>query len=372
MKKRLIIILLFIIIFIIILLFLLVKKPKIKPIIKEKKTLELPEKEQKIIEKSIKQKIIISKKKAEEIDYDVFMAKINQKGQILWQKNFNNKFVDWAEFICQTNENNYLLLCRSYNINDLQDKFFVIKTDENGNLLWQKDFEEFYISEEKTQKIKDGFITIGRTLIGDKKEYEIYLSATDLDGNYLWTKNLGSKYFEWGYFVLMSDDGTYLIGEDINYPDINLDFYLKKKDINGKDLWMQSYGIKDLNKGYAIIPAIDAGYLLVGVSYLYGEEKSYAYILKIDNNGNKIWEKIFGDAGYNEIFSIVKDGSSGYILAGATNSKTTGLYDVYIIKTDIAGNLIWEKKYGGTGNDAVYWISNCNDGNFILAGVTQK
>lgn len=370
MKKILFFLFIIIILFLFFLLFFFSKKPKEQ--IKEKELIDLSEKEKKTIEKTIKEKIIVSMKKAEEIDYNIYMLKINPSGELLWQKTINNKLVDWAEFAFQTAENEIFLICRSYDINELQDRFYIIKADADGNLLWQKDFEEFFSSEEKTQKIKEGYITIGRAWTGEKKDYEVYISATDYDGNYLWTKNFGNKYYEWGYFVLISEDGTYLIGEDIDYPGLNSDFYLKKKDVSGMNLWLKSYGGDELNKGYSIISGIDNGYILTGVSYSFDEEKSVAYLLKVDSDGNKIWEKVFNGQGYNEIFSVAKDHNSGYFLTGTTNSKGAGLYDVYLIKTDVNGDKLWEKTFGDMGNDAAYHIYGCNDGNFILAGVTQK
>lgn len=371
MKKILFYVLIVIILILLVLLFFFSKKAV--KITKEKEVIELPEKEKKIIEKSIKEKIIISKKKTEVIDYDIYMLKINPAGTLLWQKNINNKFVDWAEFAFQTEGNEIFLICRSYDIDKLQDKFYIIKTDTNGILLWQKEFDEFFSDEEKIYNTKYGYITIGRTWTSEKKDYVVYISATDNDGNYLWIKNFGNKYYEWGYFVLISKDDAYLIGEDIDYPGFNFDFYLKKKDMSGKILWLRSYGIGELNKGYAIISGLDNGYILTGVSYSFNDEKSTAYLLKADDDGNKIWENIFKGAGYNEIFSITKDeNSKGYLLAGTTNSKGAGLYDVYLIRTDINGNKIWEKTFGSNGNDAAYHIFNCNDGNFIITGVTQK
>lgn len=347
---------------------------KSKEQINEKELIKLSEKGEKIIEKTIKERIIVSMKEVE-IDYNIYMLKVNPSGKLLWQKiiNINNKFVDWAEFVFQTVENEFFLICRSYDINELQDRFYIIKTDTDGNLLWQKDFEEFLSSEENTMKTKDGYITIGRVWTDERKNYEVYISATDYYGNYLWIKNLGNKYYEWGYFVLISEDGTYFIGEDIDYSETYFDFYLKKKNFSGMNLWMKSYGINELNKCYSIISGFDNGYILTGVSYLFNEEKSVVYLLKVDSNGNKIWKKIFNGEGYNEVFSIAKDhNSSGYFLVGTTNSKGAGLYDVYLIKIDVNGNKLWEKTFGDIGNDAAYHICACNDGNFILAGFTQK
>jgi hypothetical protein len=356
-----------IIILLIFLLFFILKKPaEVKKI---KETIELHEKEKKGI--TIKEKIVVSREKAEATDYNILLLKINSAGDLIWQKTYDNKFVDWAEFVFQTTGDDIFMICRSYDINDLQDKFFVIKTDKHGNLLWQKDFDDFFSSEEKTQKTKNGYITTGKTWTDEKNDYDVYVFATDYDGNYLWTKSFGNKYYEWGYFVLIAEDGTYLIGEDIDYPGFNNDFYLKKKDFSGKNLWLKSYGLYELNKGYAMIKGIDNGYILTGVSYLFKEDKSFAYLLKVDSDGNKVWEKVFKSNGYNEIFSIAPD-VDGYLLAGTIESKGDDLYNAYLIKTDINGNKVWEKTFGSNGNDAFYSVCRGNDNSFLLSGITQK
>ncbi|MBP7792826.1 MAG: hypothetical protein KA120_07175 [Candidatus Goldbacteria bacterium] len=371
MKKKLfifIIVILILIVLLFILFFMLQKPEKIK----KKGIIELPEKEQKIVEKSIKEKIIISGKKEKVTDYNVYFFKVTPSGGLLWQKSINNEFIDWAEFAFQTIENDIFLICRVYDINEMRDKFYVIKSDENGNPIWQKDFEDFFSNEEKIFKTKEGYLTIGRTLTNEKNDNNIYVSAADYNNNYLWIKNFGSKYYSWGNFTLISKDGAYLIGEDDDYPELNFDFYITKKDATGKNLWIKTYGINEADKGYSIMQGIDGGYVLTGVSYLFNDEKNVSYLIKIDDDGNIIWKRIFSGTGNDEIFCIAKDDDSGYLLAGTTDSDGAGLYDVYLLKTDLNGNELWKKTFGGNGNDAAYYITGCNDGNFIIAGVTQK
>jgi len=374
MKKKLFIYFLIIIIILILLLLLFFIPKKPKEIIKEKKIIELPEKEKKIIEKKVKErtireKIITSEEKFEVKDYNIYMLKINPLGELIWQKTIDNKFIDWAEFGFQTLENDIVLLCRSYDIENFQDRFYIIKTDEHGNLLSQIQLEDFNDPEQKT---KEGYITIGKMWTGERDNYEAYISSTDNSGIYLWLKNFSSRYYEWGYFVLMVKDSTYLIGEDIDYDGSSFDFYLRKKDMSGSEKWTKSYGEKGLNKCYSITTGLDDGYILVGTSYLFDKGKSVAYLLKVDEDGNKLWDRVYEGKGNNEVFSVAACGNSGYLFAGATNLKRTGNYDVYLLKTDIDGNKLWENTYGNGGNDAAYHIFNCNDGNFILVGVTQK
>ncbi len=374
MKKRLIIYIYSVIILIIflLLLFFILKKPKEK--IKEKEVIELPEKEKKIIEKKVKErtireKIITSEEKFEVKDYDIYIIKINPLGELIWQKTININYIDWAEYGFQTIDNNIYLICRSYNKDDMKDIFYIIKTDEHGNLLSQNQLEDF---NEPEQKTKEGNITIGKMWAGEGNIYELYISATDNNGEYLWLKNFGSRYYDWGYFVLITADSSYFIGDDNDYSASEFDFFIKKKDIAGKEIWTKSYGEKGLNKCYSIISGLDDGYVLSGTSYLIDRNKSVTYLLKVDEEGNKLWEKIYSGKGNNEVFSVAKCGTYYYFFAGTTNLKRAGNYDVYLLKTDINGNKLWENTYGNIGYDTAYHIFACNDSNYILIGTTQK
>jgi hypothetical protein len=137
-------------------------------------------------------------------------------------------------------------------------------------------------------------------------------------------------------------------------------------------LWIKTYGINEIDKGYSIMQGIDGGCVITGVSCFFNNEKNISYLIKIDDNGNIIWKRIFDGRGNDEIFCMAKDDDAGYLLAGTTDSDGTGLYDVYLLKTDVNGNELWKKTFGGGGNDAAYHITACNDGNFIIAGVTSN
>jgi hypothetical protein len=106
------------------------------------------------------------------------------------------------------------------------------------------------------------------------------------------------------------------------------------------------------------------------------------WILKIDSLGNKLWDKDFGGINYETLASLEQTLDGGYILAGYSNSgisgdKTeanVGLYDYWIIKTDSLGNKQWDKDYGGTDNDDIYYgiLSRCNDGGYLISGTSYS
>jgi hypothetical protein len=88
--------------------------------------------------------------------------------------------------------------------------------------------------------------------------------------------------------------------------------------------------------------------------------------------GTDTFIKIIGGKNKDLAKCIQETHDGGYIIAGYTNSKGAGQYDVYLVKIDSKGNLAWEKTYGGKGNDYGYFVSQTADGGFIVTGSTES
>jgi hypothetical protein len=74
---------------------------------------------------------------------------------------------------------------------------------------------------------------------------------------------------------------------------------------------------------------------------------------------------------WDEGFSIVQTTDGGYAVAGRTLSFGAGGLDVYLVKTDSAGNIVWNKTYGGTGTDFAWSVVTTTDGGYAIAGYTD-
>ena len=96
------------------------------------------------------------------------------------------------------------------------------------------------------------------------------------------------------------------------------------------------------------------------------------YMIKTDSNGNMLWEKKFGEKGDDIVYSVQQTSDSGYLLAGCTSSKGAGMGDVYLIKTNSNGSMMWEKTFGGGDDDGAYSVQQTSDGGYILAGYTYS
>lgn len=124
--------------------------------------------------------------------------------------------------------------------------------------------------------------------------------------------------------------------------------------------------------GYDIKQTLDKGYIFTGSTTSFGQTFPDLYLTKLDSMGQVKFQKYIGNAS-NEIGkSVIQLSDSSFVIAGYTNSIGFGGYDVYLVKTDKAGNMMWAKTYGGQDWDFAYSLQQTQDGGFVIGGTTYS
>jgi ribosomal protein S11 len=116
----------------------------------------------------------------------------------------------------------------------------------------------------------------------------------------------------------------------------------------------------------------DGGYIVAGGTTSFGAGLSDVFLVKTDASGNIIWAKTYGGTNSDWAFSVQQTSDGGYIVAGRTYSFGAGEDDAFLVKTDASGNIIWAKTYGGTGYDNASSVQQTSDGGYIVAGWTYS
>lgn len=190
--------------------------------------------------------------------------------------------------------------------------------------------------------------------------------------------------------VTGTSDGRYLAAGytwsnngDVTVNKGKSDVWLVKLDVGGAIIWQKTYGGSQNDRANAIIAASDGGYILAG----YTESNDHdittyrgggdVWILKIDGEGNKLWQKTYGGSAYDQAFSIISTGDGGYMLGCASHStngditNNHGLGDAWLLKIDASGNKVWQKSYGGSNTEMSHWVVRSPDGGFVSAGYSD-
>jgi len=189
--------------------------------------------------------------------------------------------------------------------------------------------------------------------------------------------NIDSIFIEGYHDVRQTSDGGYIVlGEGFYWTGDFLDDFngflcLIKTDAYGNVLWSKVYDAGDsADYGASVQQTSDGGYIVAGGTNSFGAGSYDVYLIKTDANGDILWSKVYGGMSDDRAFSIQQTIDGGYIVAGETKSFGTGGYNVYLIKADANGNILWTKIFGDTlgGGGWAYSIKQTFDGGYIIAG----
>lgn len=131
-----------------------------------------------------------------------------------------------------------------------------------------------------------------------------------------------------------------------------------------------TYGGGYYDEARAVLQVADSGYYLAGATGSYGAQISDMLIVKTDKTGNEEWVKLVGGPNIDKAFAMKYHQEGGLILAGITDSYGAGGFDAYIVKTDLNGDTLWTRTYGGSDWDMAYSVDTTWDGNYVVAGET--
>jgi hypothetical protein len=192
-------------------------------------------------------------------------------------------------------------------------------------------------------------------------------------GALAWNRTYGGTNEDFAFSLVQTNDGGYVTaGQTSSFGNGNSDFWLVKTDATGNIQWNKTYGGTDLDFAYSVVQTIDHGYALAGYTYSYGAGLSDFWLVKTDAAGNAEWNRTYGGAGEDIAHSLTQTRDGGYAIAGLTYSYGAGADDFWLVKTDSAGTILWNKTYGGTSYDFASSVIETSDSGFAIAGYTQS
>ena len=270
-----------------------------------------------------------------------------------------------------TPDGDYILAGRGKITEPLYDAW-VLKINSIGKVLWQKRYDVANVMEEITsvQATSDGEYIMAGTITDPVSGNNFWVLKLDSSGNVIWQKSYVGAGTEWRPFIRETSDGDYIMSGNSDSFSGSTDALVLKLDSDGDILWQKSYGS---GSTYAIHQTSDGGYIVPGTTSSFGAGSYDLWLLKLDSAGDILWQKTYGDTGNEERPSVQQTSDGGYILAGGTTPLGASTGDFWVLKLDSAGDILWQKTYGGTGPEQRSTsIQQTVDGGYILGGDTSS
>ncbi len=221
--------------------------------------------------------------------------------------------------------------------------------------------------------VANGFLLGGYTFSAGAGGSDMYLVKTDQNGDAVWEQTYGGDQADVCQMLLTIDNEGYILaGYSNSFGDENLDFYLVKVDENGEVIWQHTYGTENRDSCLAVSPTDDGGFILGGNTVVPGQPGTNILIVKVDEEGNEEWSDQYGGRQQDVCRSIYQTEDGGFIIGGTTRSMGAGRADFYLLKLDENGDIEWEESYGGGSYDKCTAMIIDSDGNYILTGGTYS
>jgi hypothetical protein len=216
----------------------------------------------------------------------------------------------------------------------------LFKIDSMGNLEWSTTFGG--AEEESARGILEtpdnGFLITGWSGSYGAGELDYWLVKTDENGRHEWNQTYGGIKTERALTTILTNDGNYItLGNSASFGQGETDLLLVKIDIFGNQIWNMTYGGTAAETPFDIINTLDGGYGIIGRSYSFGAGEDDVWFIKTDNDGNMIFNQTYGGELADSGRSIFQKSDRGYILAGSTSSFGQGENDFWLIKTNENG-----------------------------------
>ncbi len=345
---------------------------------------------------------------------DGWLIKTDDSGNMLWEKTYGGSSGDGFRRIFPDNTGNYILAGASgssngdinYNPYPGSESFWIVKIDIEGNIIWDKIVGGSYGDKiwNASPTLDGGVVAIGQT-ISDDGHVSVFYGGNDTwfvklsaDGEVEWDYTIGTGWFDIGQAIIQTSDGGYLAGSNSiilqgavgNITCIPPSYgyvtgVLTKFDADMNVQWQHCYGGNNHDAISGILE-LDDGYVFVGSSESTNMPGHHGdvdvWVVRIDFDGNIIWQKVYGGSrgeGGENIFATDDD---GFIVVGNTNSNNGDVSgnhsysehytDIWIFKINSVGELQWQKCFGGGGREEIYkGVVRKSDSNFVIAGVTN-
>lgn len=294
-----------------------------------------------------------------------------------WAKTYGGSSRDSASSCQQTSDGGYIVAGLTYTYatdSDYSDAW-IFKLDASGKVIWQKTYGDSPTDRANSiQQTSDGgYIVAGETWSYGSGESDCWVLKLDTNGNVTWQKTYGGSSRDIASSIQQTSDGGYIVaGETLSYDVAEGDCWVLKLDADGNVVWQKTYGGIDNDGGAVIKQTSDGGYIVAATTSSYGGGSYDCWVLKLDADGDVTWQKTYGGI-YPDYARSIQETSDGFIMAGETYSYgTDSSYDAWILRLGTSGDVIWQKTYGESEHESADSIQLTSDDGFIVLGTTSS
>ena len=185
-----------------------------------------------------------------------------------------------------------------------------------------------------------------------------------------WERTLGGAAVDKAYAVVaLPDDGLVVAGNTMSFGTMRYDAWIARLDRAGETMWARRLGGPDADHVYALA-ATESGVLAVGDTRSAGAGESDIWLTRLDPAGEILWQRTMGGPGNDRARSALALPGGGFVVGGFAGVGD-GDRDIWLARLTDDGVPLWQRQYGGPGNDGAFHLASAQDGTLLVTGYWQ-
>ena len=334
---------------------------------------------------------------------DIWVVKLNAAGTLQWQRALGGTLNESPGDIQFANDGGYFISGGTLSSNGDVSGFrggsdgWLVKLSASGVMEWQRPYggtgdESF---RESIVLPDGGLILVGQSSSTDgdvtmnQGSADFWVVHTDASGEILWQKSYGGTGLDQGRSICLAPDGFIVQGvTSSNNGDVSgmhgvEDIWVIRINGQGDLQWQRCLGGSAQEWSSNVIQAVDGGFIVAGATESNNGDVSGSnggwgdgWLVKLDDDGAIVWQRTFGGSGGEGVGVFPAQGGNGYLLLDGTDSNDGDvngqplLSDIWLLRVDTVGNILWQDLLGGSASDGAGEISMTMDGGYVATGFT--
>ena len=344
--------------------------------------------------------------------FSFWLLKFDENNTLEWEKTYGGTLDDRGAGLVTTLDGGYIITGYvssndgDVSVNGGNQDFWIAKLNASGNLLWEKSFG--YTGSDRAYSIintQDNGVLISGVLDvtasagqGNTKQQASSLHAggdywavkLNSSGTTEWTKYFGGNLSDDPFGIAETDNGSFILVGSSDSADVDItnnkgsyDYWVVSISNLGIIEWEKSFGGAEIDEARGITKTSDGNFIIIGNTRSDDQDittnhgASDIWMVKINDDGDMLWEKNIGGTGFDIGYSI-KPSNTGFLISGASRSQNidisqnNGQNDALVANIDANGNVLWLSTIGGSNEDLAYDVTQLNNGEIIAVGETTS
>jgi hypothetical protein len=295
---------------------------------------------------------------------------------VTWSRTYGSQGGEVAEAIRTTSDGGCVVAGATQWAVGRSLELTVLKTDRYGTLEWARAYGPGMQASEMAYCIREtadgGYVVAGHTETWGAGEFDAWVLKLDSSGSPLWQRSYGGTGSDLAYAVreLPAGGGYVLAAHTQSFSSGGWDVWVVRLDLDGGILWEFAYGGpgSDYSRGIALAP--DGGFFIGGTTESFGQGETDLWLLRLDSSGAVVWQKALGGGLYDQAQGVESTSDGGYVVTGSTQSFGLGA-DLWVVKVDDLGAIEWQRRFDSSASEAGIAIRQTGDGGHLVSGYTD-